>query len=188
MILRDLFALMESEDYETEKPHFDALRRTGFYGAQAAGCIFLARDTKRFLLAHRSEDVQEPGDWGSWGGAINKNEDPETAARREAEEEAGHGSGVLEMIPLYVFRNKTFRYSNFLAIVEHEFDPVTNWETQGYRWCNYGDWPQPLHFGLLAIFNDAASVATIRRVLDELSAQAPQTTPPARPGDGRARK
>jgi 8-oxo-dGTP pyrophosphatase MutT (NUDIX family) len=163
MIIHELFCLMDNDDHL----HARALQQTGFWGAQAAGCIFLARDSKRFLLSHRSMAVEQPGTWGTWGGAIDRGEDPEAAARREAVEEAGH-DGHITMVPLYVFRKDTFRYSNFLAIVDREFKPTLNWETQGFRWCPYGDWPHRLHFGLTAVLNDAASVATIKRVIAEL--------------------
>jgi 8-oxo-dGTP pyrophosphatase MutT (NUDIX family) len=161
MIIADMFGLMEAND---DHLHARALQQTGFWGAQGAGCIFLARDTKRLLIAHRSGYVEQPGTWGTWGGAIDRSENPEAAARREAEEEAGH-HGALTMVPLFVFRSNAFRYSNFLAIVEHEFKPVLNWESQGFQWCRFGKWPRPLHFGLTAVLDDAASVAAIKQAI-----------------------
>lgn len=163
MRIDDLFALMEN-DWD----HARALQNTGYWGAQGAGSIPLARSTKRLLIAHRSHAVEQPGTWGTWGGAIDSGEDPKAAAARELAEEAGH-LGHLQMLPLYVFRDKSFRYSNFLAVVDDEFTPDLNWETQGYRWCTFGKWPRPLHFGLKAVLNDAASIATIRHVIAELA-------------------
>jgi 8-oxo-dGTP pyrophosphatase MutT (NUDIX family) len=159
MQIHDIFLIME-----TDEDHWRALERTGYWGAQGAGSIFLARDTGRLLIAHRSRAVEQPGTFGTWGGAIDRGEKPEAAARREAMEEAGH-AGHLTMVPLYVFRDKKFRYSNFLAVVDHEFTPELNWETQGYRWVDYGDWPQPLHFGLQAMLSDPASQATIQKFI-----------------------
>lgn len=187
MLLGDIFCLIEARGkmdpnkrfgdsvppgYEPSDPqdraHNEVMKKTGFWGAQGAGVIFLARDTRRFLLAHRSDDVEQPGTWGTWGGAIDAGEDPEEAARREAVEETGRGVKIERMVPLFVFRKNTFRYSNFLAVVDHEFMPRLGWETQGYRWCEFGRWPSPPHFGLTAIFMDPASVATMRRVRTEL--------------------
>lgn len=71
------------------------------------------------------------------------------------------------LIPLYQFQKGSFRYSNFLAVVPHEFKVHCNWESQGYRWCAIGDWPEPLHFGLQALFADADSMDKIRRVAGE---------------------
>lgn len=156
MWIRELFEDIDDED------HGDAMRRTGFWGKAGAGCIILARDTGRILLPHRSDEVQEPGTWGCWGGAIDRGLSPEEAVRREVEQEAGY-IGDLELVPLYVFSHPSgFRYYNFLAIVDHEFEPDLNWETQDFRWVTYGRWPRPLHFGLAGLLKDPASKAKIQ--------------------------
>jgi 8-oxo-dGTP pyrophosphatase MutT (NUDIX family) len=160
-----LYDLFEDRD-PYEKEHFNDLDQTGFYGKRGAGCIFLAKDTGRLLLAHRSKDVLEPHTWGSWGGAINPTgESPEDAVRREVQEETGF-SGPIDLQPLLVFSSGTFKYFNFLAIVDHEFSPVLDWETQGYKWCEWGKWPSPLHFGLKSLFSDPASCAKIKADID----------------------
>jgi 8-oxo-dGTP pyrophosphatase MutT (NUDIX family) len=161
MRLEDLF-----EDEHPDDEHFDALHRTGFFGAAGAGCIFFARSTGRILIAHRSQAVEQPGTWGGWGGAINRGEDPEQAVRREVGEETGY-HGHYDLIPLYVFKKDTFRYYNYMIEVEEEFRPVLDWETQGYEWCEWGDWPQPLHFGLIALLSDPASVREIETAVRE---------------------
>lgn len=150
---------------EDETDHWKALHDTGFYGAQGAGCIFLAKDTGRILIAHRSDAVEQPNTWGGWGGAINRGESPVEAVRREVVEEADYHDHY-DLEPLYVFQKGTFKYHNFLVVVDHEFAPDLNWETQGFQWCEWGRWPQPLHFGLVALFNDAASVSKIQAHLD----------------------
>jgi 8-oxo-dGTP pyrophosphatase MutT (NUDIX family) len=139
---------------EDDRLHSQALNDTGFWGRAGAGAVIIARDTGRILLPHRSRSVEQPGTWGVWGGAIDPGEDPELAARREVEEEAG-ATQVQEMIPLHVFRKGDFRYHNFLAIVPGEFAPRLNWETQGYKWVDYGDWPRPLHFGLESLIRNS---------------------------------
>ena len=97
--------------------------------------------------------------------AIKRGETPEEGARREAREEAGF-AGQVQMIPLYVAHGRDdWTYSNFLAIIDREFTPRLNWETQGFRWCRYGHWPHPLHKGLQALLSDPASKATIEKML-----------------------
>jgi 8-oxo-dGTP pyrophosphatase MutT (NUDIX family) len=132
---------------ENEEEHGQALRTTGFWGKQGAGSIVLARSTGKLLIPHRSNSVQEPNTWGVWGGAIDSDEDPMEAAKRELQEEAEY-HGPITMIPLSVFQKGSFKYYNFLAIVDDEFEPTLNWETQDYVWTDLDDMPEPLHFGL----------------------------------------
>ena len=147
---------------ENDAEHQKALNDTGFWGSRGAGCIILAKDTKRILIAHRSASVEQPHTWGTWGGAIDKHETPEDAIHREVQEEAGY-YGHLSVVPLMVFSSGSFRYYNFLAIVDKEFHPHLDWETQGYKWCKFGEWPHPLHFGLKGLFNHGPSLETIRK-------------------------
>jgi 8-oxo-dGTP pyrophosphatase MutT (NUDIX family) len=156
MNLRNLF--------DDERDHWHKLATTGYFGARGAGCLFLAQDSKRLLLAHRSQEVEQPGTYGTWGGAIDQGEDPLAAVKREIHEETGFdGPSIIE--PLLIFKDKTFRYYNFLVVVESEFSPILNWESAGYQWCDYGQWPTPLHFGLQKLLADSRSIATIKKFL-----------------------
>lgn len=176
MRVRDLF---EADDAD----HYAAMRETGFWGRQGAGCIMLARDTGRILLPFRAKlwnaswgrfEPEQPHTWGTWGGAMDGS-DPAATVRQEVYEEAGY-QGHLDLIPLFVFTapNGNFRYHNFLAVVDHEFDPELNWETESYRWFEFGDWPSPLHFGLQSLLNDPPSIARIETEVQEIK-QALQT-------------
>lgn len=107
---------------ENDNEHAKALRQTGFWGKAGAGCVIIAKDTGRICMPKRSRMVEQPGTWGTWGGAIDGHEDPKEAAEREVREEAGY-SGELELIPIFVFKKDSFRYYNFLAVVEKEFTP-----------------------------------------------------------------
>ena len=120
-----------------------------FWGSAGAGCVFYAQDTGRILLPYRSTQVNEPHCWGVWGGAIDSDEAPEAAARREAREEAGY-IGPLDLKKAFVFNKDKFRYTTFLAIVDTEFQPKLNWESEAFQWCEVNQLPTPLHFGLKA--------------------------------------
>jgi 8-oxo-dGTP pyrophosphatase MutT (NUDIX family) len=142
-----LFQSFERLLKESDEEHRKNLSNTGFWGKQGAGCIILCRSTKRFLLPLRSLYVLEPNTWGVWGGAIDTDEEPQIAVKRELTEEAGY-SGMVEMVPLSIFQKDSFRYYNFLAIVDEEFEPRLNWETEDFTWTELDNLPQPLHFGL----------------------------------------
>lgn len=145
--------------------HAYALATTGFWGKQGAGCIFLAKDTKRILLPYRSSSVEQPHTWGVWGGAIDSKENPSDAVRREIREEAGY-NGSAQLVPLVVFEKGTFKYHNFLAIIETEFTPRLNWETEEFKWVEYGDWPSPLHFGLQYLIDKSGE--DIQQIISKL--------------------
>lgn len=150
---------------ESDADHRAQLVKTGFYGKQGAGCIILALDTGRICLPLRSQYVEQPNTWGTWGGAIDSGESPEVAVMREVREEAGY-TGPIELIPLYVFEHSSgFKYYNFLALVEEEFKPKLDWETAEYDWFEYGNWPQPLHNGLKLLLNDRNSVQVIQQYI-----------------------
>lgn len=138
--------------------------KTGFWGAQGAGCIIASARTKRILLPFRNAEVNEPHTWGTWGGAIDPGEDPAEAVRREIQEEAGTALSV-SLTPLMVFRKGSFAYHNFLAITDNEFRPLLNWETEASRWFKFGEWPSPLHFGLAGLLQDGPSMEKVKAAL-----------------------
>lgn len=161
MRLNQIFEAIDSTTTH-DAPHWDAFHKTGFFGKQGAGCLFLASSSKRVLLGLRSDQCTEPHQYGLFGGAINEGEDPRKGAEREAREETGY-TGSLKLMPLLVFRKQSFSYFNFLALVTEEFTPHLNWENDDAVWCDIGHWPQPLHFGVLSIINDPASMQQIMK-------------------------
>lgn len=159
---------------ENDKNHAKALANTGFWGNRGAGCIFISKTTGRILLNHRSSLVEQPNTWGVWGGAIDSSESPKDAVMREAYEESGYTPDPNDIIPIYVYKHPSgFRYYNFIILTEDEFTPNISddhsWETQGWKWVSFGDWPHPLHFGVEAILRDTPSVTTIKSIIDNLS-------------------
>ncbi len=156
MQIRDLY-------FENDEAHFQAMQDTGYWGKQGAGCIFFSQDTRRFCIFHRSELVLEPGTWGGVGGAIDANENPEQAVKREVQEEARY-TGSLKLQKFYVFQDKSFRYTNFVGIIPKEFNPHLNWENQGWRWVEFGDWPKPLHPGIAKAFADPGAQKVLQRL------------------------
>lgn len=152
--------LKYNEFFDGEEPEGNK-----YWGDEAAGCIFVAKDTGRILLAQRGEEAEEPGTWGTWGGKMDGNETPKEAVKREVEEETGY-DGITKITPLYVFRDGTFKYHNFLVLVPFEFTPQLNWENESSVWVEYGKWPEPTHFGLVNLIKHAGT--KIQRVIQLL--------------------
>lgn len=150
-----------------EKEHQSYLDKTGFWGRRAAGCLFFAKDTKRICIAHRSQFVLEPNTWGTWGGAIDPEESAEEAIKREVHEEAGY-QGDMQLIPLFIFKHASgFQYHNFLSVVDSEFEPSLDWETQGFAWIDYPNWPSPLHPGMKSLISDSDAISIIQELVYE---------------------
>lgn len=143
-MLKDLSlkTLLESEDSQE------------YWGTQAAGCIFISKDTGRILLALRSDEVMEPHTWGTWGGKIDAGENPVDAIHREIDEETGY-DGTFKISHIYTYRDGDFRYYNYIVLVPTEFSPQLNWEHDASKWVEYGEWPSPLHFGLAELLHKA---------------------------------
>jgi N-acetylmuramoyl-L-alanine amidase len=136
-----------------------------YWGKKAAGVIIVAKDTGRILLLQRSIECNEEGTWGIPGGKIDGGESKTIAVKRETMEECGV---ELESIShLYTYTNGSFRYDTYLSIVPFEFIPKLNWESDGSKWVEYGDWPNPLHFGMEALIKHSGHV--IKKVIDLLA-------------------
>lgn len=134
---------------EQEALHSQARDETGFWGRQGSGCIVYSRDTGRYLIQLRSDAVLEGGTWGVWGGAVDHGLTAEENALAELTQETGYdGEPDLHFLVDFIDEASGFRYRNFLAVIDQEFDPILNWEGEDSRWCEIGDWPDPLHFGL----------------------------------------
>ncbi len=116
---------------------------------EASGCIFLSLDTGKILLQQRGSKVKHPNTWGFFGGKSEGNERPSETLYREIYEELGTLPNILKVIPLNKFTspNKKFEYHSFVCIVQKEFIPILNEESNGYAWVKIGNYPSPLHPG-----------------------------------------
>jgi len=130
-----------------------------FWGSAGAGGVFYSTTSKKFLLAFRSAQVNEPHTWGVWGGAIDEDETPLQAIKREIEEETGY-KGKYKLIPSYVYKKGDFQYHNFIITIDKEFKPRLDWETEKYGWFAIDEFPSPLHFGLKALLPRLKEQAT----------------------------
>lgn len=118
-----------------------------FYGNAGAGVLVYCSSTNRFLLGLRSAWINEPGTWGTFGGKIDNDADPEIAALRELKEETGY-NGEIDLSLFDTFQSGKFKFYNFLGKVEEEFSPILDWENESAEWFSLNEFPQNLHYGL----------------------------------------
>ena len=104
--------------------------------------IVLYRPGPQFLVALRSPERH--GYWNPLAGGIEAGEDPETAARRELEEESGLASPLrFQALPLelaYVRPDGSeVTVHSYLVEAPAGFEPILDDEHVDYRWCSASD-------------------------------------------------
>lgn len=154
-----------SKKHEVKRLHNKNDKGEKFWGEKGAGALILCPETKRFLLPLRSKTVDEGGTWGTWGGAIDGNENPMDAVAREFKEEAKY-RGNITFHPLCKFEHDSgFVYYNFIGIVDKEFRPIINWETERAEWREIHDFPTNLHFGVKNILSNSTALEIISKFI-----------------------
>jgi 8-oxo-dGTP pyrophosphatase MutT (NUDIX family) len=161
-------------DAEKQGLFVPPLHNTEYWKACGAGALVLALDTMKVLLGKRGTEVADPGVWSTFGGTVNGNETPKKAMLRELNEEtglpggtpfnAGHTNGAHGVYPLLTYRDmdRGFVYYNFLVVVDKQYEPKLNWESDGAEWFVPGQWPSPLHPGVECLINDKVSMDTLK--------------------------
>jgi len=131
-----------------------------YYGSLGAGILPICTTTNRILVGLRSSNVNSPNTWGTFGGKVEGDDNNlKDVALREFQEEAGY-SGPIKLIPAYVFRDGEFTYHNFIGLVEKEFTPSLDWETDEAIWFTFEEVlniPNK-HFGLELLLNNSFNI------------------------------
>jgi len=133
-----------------------------------SGGLFLAKNTKRFLLVLRTQG-KTAGTWGVVGGKKEPADiTPLDTLNREIKEEIGISPAISKIVPIewYSSKDDLFYYHTYVLIVDEEFIPVLNEEHSGYAWVNMNDWPRPLHNGLKTTLNSKIIKAKLETILD----------------------
>jgi hypothetical protein len=67
----------------------------------------------------------------------------------------------------YTFRDEKTRfvYYNYAVLVPEEFEPALNWEVSEHAWIEFGQWPDPLHFGMQAWLRDTHGERRLRTLV-----------------------
>lgn len=128
---------------------------------RAAGALVYAKDTKKFLVAMRSDEVLQPNTFGVIGGKIdNENVEITEEVLRELNEETGF-EGDIDFTLISTYIKGEFRYRTFLGTIEKEFVPNPTiefkWENSFFKWVTLEELQQlePKHFGLTYTLNVA---------------------------------
>ena len=133
-----------------------------------SGGIFLAKDTKRFLFLLRTQG-KTARTWGLVGGRKEPTDiTAYDALTREIQEEVGKIPTIRKTIPLELFvsNDQHFQYNTYVLLVDKEFIPTLNEEHAGYSWCDYDNFPKPLHQGVKNSFSNKIIKAKIELLLD----------------------
>jgi 8-oxo-dGTP pyrophosphatase MutT (NUDIX family) len=133
-----------------------------------SGGIFLAKDTRRFLFLLRTQG-KTAGTWGLVGGKKEPTDNTAyDALTREILEEVGKTPTIKKIIPLELFvsNDQHFQYNTYVLLVDREFTPTLNEEHSGYAWCDYENYPKPLHQGVKNSFTNKIIRAKLELLLD----------------------
>jgi 8-oxo-dGTP pyrophosphatase MutT (NUDIX family) len=130
--------------------------------------MFLAKDTRRFLFLLRTQG-KTAGTWGLVGGKKEPSDNTAyDALTREIQEEVGKTPTIKKIIPLELFvsNDQHFQYNTYVLLVDREFTPTLNEEHSGYAWCDYENYPKPLHQGVKNSFTNKIIRAKLELLLD----------------------
>lgn len=136
--------------------HFeDGSSRWGIHGAAGILLRHTGEDGKhRYLLQHRSGQVDDGGTWSTPGGALNKGETPIQGAKRELHEEAGvklpKGHKVIKTHT--DTHQGDWSYTTSVVHVPHMPEHKDgDWESNGHKWVTHEEMKtMPLHPGFKA--------------------------------------
>ena len=99
--------------------------------------ITVAQNTGRVLVAKRSSNVKNSGEYNFIGGKINKNEYPIKAAARELREETGFIAKIGELYNIKYLNNKNYSIHGYVYLIPEETKPTLNDESDSYKYVNF---------------------------------------------------
>ena len=131
----------------------------------AAGALFKAVTTGRYLFVMRSPKSSYKGTFSLVGGKVHVGEDILNGLTREVVEELGFVPEITKWISFNKFTSldKKFTYHSVLALTPREFIPNLNKENSGYAWVDIDNPPKPLHPRLREVLSSSVLVDCIKR-------------------------
>jgi hypothetical protein len=174
MKLEAITRLVVTQDELDELHYKGPIEDSSGWKMFGAGCIVLAKSTRRLLIPKRRSDVDNANLWSTFGGFIINYEFPKQAMLRNLEEQSGlpgghpysggHTNGAPGMYPLMTYHdiNAGFMYYNFLVVVDSEFQPRIGGTMQSAEWFNLGIVPEPCDANLRYLLSNTLTESTIR--------------------------
>lgn len=128
------------------------------------GSLFKSRETNRYLFIMRTTKSYN-GQFGLVGGKVQKGESIQEGLCREIFEEIGFIPEIEKMVRFseFISDDKQFWYYSALIVVEKEFIPILNSESNGYAWVKLSNLPRPMHPRVKELFNNEYVVESIER-------------------------
>ena len=145
----------------------DTWQEKGEYYKAGAGIMPICSATGRALLFLRTFKAgdRDSGKWATAGGMMDEKElemnvdmGSREAALREFKEETGKKDPFERLVSTYVYEapDGSFKYYNFIGIVDAEFQPKLNSEHDDCKWFSLADLKlvprENFHFGLKMLF------------------------------------
>lgn len=136
---------------------------------KAAGCLIISSKTNKCLFSLRASNKSHRLTWGLWGGMMEEKEQPKDTIHREMEEEIGFLPNIDRIYPFDVYESndKKFIYYSFVCVVDEEFIPKINAESDGFAWCNLGIFPKPMHQGTKVSFCHNKGIKKLELILNQ---------------------
>ena len=103
--------------------------------AKNVSVLLLYNHEGKILLQHRTKDAPTfPDYWGFFGGAVEKDESPEQAVKREASEELGYAVAIARPLTTQPFTYRGIDHTMHAFIEPYDGSSLTLNEGQGMGW------------------------------------------------------
>lgn len=100
---------------------------------------------------------------------MENGETPKQCLLREFSEEMGIIPDIIKFYPFDIYHSKDteFSFYSFVCVVENEFCPQLNDESDGYMWSRIGYFPRPLHKGVRISFANDKAIEKLNLIISQ---------------------
>ncbi len=116
---------------------------------KACGAIIVDAQKQKCLMGLRGKGGDHSNEWAWFGGKVDNDESDIECIKREVMEETGYTGPMMEFVKLHVNEHPNYTYTTYMAVVPQMFEPELNDEHETHCWCHIGDFPEPMHPGVI---------------------------------------